>query len=46
MSDHRVGAAGVTSHGDGMVDRRPDVGELWCRVRMSSLVQQGRLGEA
>jgi hypothetical protein len=24
--DHRVGAAGVMSHDDGMVDRRPDVG--------------------
>jgi hypothetical protein len=26
MSDHRVGAAGVTSHDDGVVDRRPGAG--------------------
>jgi hypothetical protein len=23
-TDHQVGAAGITSHGDGVVDRRPD----------------------
>jgi hypothetical protein len=28
MGDHQVGAAGVTSHDDGMVDRRPDVSGL------------------
>jgi hypothetical protein len=28
MGDHRVGAAGVTSHGEGEVDQRPDVGGL------------------
>jgi hypothetical protein len=27
MGDHRVGAVGVTSHGDGVVDRRPSAGD-------------------
>jgi hypothetical protein len=30
MGNHQVGAAGVTSHGDGVVDRRPGVG-VGCR---------------
>jgi hypothetical protein len=30
MGDHQVGATGVTSHGDGVVDRRPDTG-VGCR---------------
>jgi hypothetical protein len=45
-SDHRVRATGVTSHGDGVVDRRPGTRGLWHGGRMSLLVHQGELGEA
>jgi hypothetical protein len=41
MGDLRMGAAGVTSHDDGVVDRRPSVRGLWHGGRMSSLVHQG-----
>jgi hypothetical protein len=43
--DHRVGAAGVTSHDAGVVDRRPDVGWPRRESRMSSLVHRGGLEE-
>jgi hypothetical protein len=46
MGDLRMCAAGVTSHDDGVVDRRPSVRGLWHGGRMSSLVHQGGLGEA
>jgi hypothetical protein len=39
--DHRVGAAVVTSHDDGVVDRWPGAGGLRRRGRMLSLVHQG-----
>jgi hypothetical protein len=41
MGDHRVGAVGVTSHDDGVVDRRPGVGGFCRRSQMSSLVHKG-----
>jgi hypothetical protein len=40
-SDQQVGAAGVTSHSDGVVDRRPGTRGLRRDGRMSSLVHQG-----
>jgi hypothetical protein len=38
---HRVGAMRVTSHDDGVVDRRPDEGGLQHGGQMSSLVHVG-----
>jgi hypothetical protein len=39
--DHRVGAMGITSHDDEVVNRRPNAGGLWRRGQMSLLVYQG-----
>jgi hypothetical protein len=36
--DHQVGVAGVMSHDDGVVDRRPDARGLRRRGRMPLLV--------
>jgi hypothetical protein len=41
MGDHRVGATGVMSHGDGVVDRQPGVGGLQRGSRMSLPVHRG-----
>jgi hypothetical protein len=44
--DHQVRVAVVTSHVDGVVDRRLDVGVHRCSNRVLSMVDQWGIGEA
>jgi hypothetical protein len=44
--DHWMHDAGIMSHGDGVVDRRPDMRAHQYKGQMSPLVDQQGLGEA